>query len=251
MTRKHTGTMCSCFNRRNSALKSLEELAKEEAVYVPSSSVQTTLQHVHLICVVGGAAVGKNYLMQLSGIPIVGRVTSRPQRPDDDPSIYKFFTNNELIEKIERGKLVQYAVDLPNQVIYGSVPDDYVQNGPTLADIWHWSVDMLKDKGFGSVKAVSIITPWEQWKAQLEARFAARDESYRLARLEEARKSLEWTRSRLNDPNHAVIINDKNYTEESVNLLKDFANGDSIQTPTDASALIDELLRQLPPVVTS
>jgi hypothetical protein len=112
-------------------------------------------------------------------------------------------------------------------------------------DTWFWSVDMLKDKGFGSVRAVSIITPWEQWKPQLEARFATRDASYRAARLEEAAKSLEWTRTHLDDPDHAVIINDQQHTEESVSYLRDFANGKPVTTPRDAAALIDELLEKL------
>lgn len=222
----------------------LEELSSQEASYQPSADVKGMLQHVNLVCIVGGTGVGKNYLMKLSRLPIVGRVTSRPQRPDDDPNIYTFYTNEQLGSMIQRGELVQYAVDLGNSTIYGSMSDDYKTNEPTLADIWHWSVDMLKNKGFGSVRAISVITPREQWKHQLDMRFAARDEAYRIARLDEAIRSLQWTKERIErgDPDHMVIINDQHNTERSVQLLKDFAHGGIGTAPPNAISLIDELL---------
>lgn len=228
-------------------MKSLEQLSSEEADYQPSTEVKTMLEQVYLICVVGGVGVGKNYLMKQSGLPIVGRVTSRPPRPDDNPKTYSYFTNEALIEMIDRGELVQYAVDLPNKVIYGSVLSDYVQNGPTLADIWHWSVNMLKNKGFGSVTAISVIAQWEQWQSQLEERFAHRDEAYKKARLEEAIKSLEWTKNQIvtKNPDHAVIINDQAHTTDSVRTLQAFADGKRVQEPPEATALIDELLAHL------
>jgi guanylate kinase len=199
------------------------------------------------MCIVGGVGVGKNYLMTRSGLPIVGRVTSRPKRPDDDPEIYSYFTNDEMVTMIEKGDLVQYAVDIDNSVIYGSTPDDYVKNGATLADIWHWSVDGLKNKGFGSVKSVSVITPWDQWRNQLEERFSGRDKSYRRARIAEAKKSLRWSRQRIegNDPTHIVIINRSSDTEKSIQTLRDFANGKSIKTPDEATCIIDSLLDEL------
>lgn len=228
-------------------MKSLEQLSGEEADYQPSTEVKNLLKQVHLVCVVGGVGVGKNYLMKQSGLPVVGRVTSRPPRPDDDPKTYSYFTNKALTEMIARGELVQYAVDLPNKVMYGSVPSDYVQNGPTLADIWHWSVDMLQNKGFGSVSAISIISPWEQWQHQLEERFARRDEAYKNARLEEAVKSLEWTKSQIlrKNPSHAVVINDQARTAASIQTLQTFAKGQGVPTPADALLLIDSLIKHL------
>ncbi len=228
-------------------MKSLEQLSSEEADYQPSTEVKNLLKQVHLVCVVGGVGVGKNYLMKQSGLPVVGRVTSRPPRPDDDPKTYSYFTNEALTEMIARGELVQYAVDLPNKVMYGSVLSDYVQNGPTLADIWHWSVDMLQNKGFGSVSAISIISPWEQWQHQLEERFARRDEAYKNARLEEAVKSLEWTKGQIlrKNPNHAVVINGRAHTAKSIRALQDFAHGKHVPEPPKASTLINELLMHL------
>lgn len=226
-------------------MKTLEQLVREEAAYQPSQQVRAILQHVQLVCVVGGTAVGKNFLMQASGLPVVGTMTSRAPRPSDDPKVYRYVSNEELIQMIERGELVQYAVDLSNQVIYGSMPSDYIVSGPNIADIWHWSVDMLKDKGFGSVRTVSVITPWEQWQAHLHERFTGRDKVYQTARLEEAKKSLAWTRSRLNDPDHLLIINDPMQTENSVNQLREFAHGKNLVSPPEAAPLIDNLLGHL------
>lgn len=228
-------------------MKSLKQLSEEEKAYLPSEEVREQLSRVPLICVVGGVGVGKNYLMHRTGLPIVGTMTSRPKRPTDDPSVYSYFTNDEFAEMIEHHELVQYAVDLRNNAIYGSTPKNYVLDSPNLADIWYWSVEELSDKGFQPVRAVSIITPAEQWKEQLGARFADRDDSYRRARLEEARESLQWTRKQImaGNPNHGVIINDKSQTEASVAALTNFANGQTIGTPDTALEIIDDMIRFL------
>lgn len=228
-------------------MKSLEELSHEEKAYLPSESVQQALSRVPLVCVVGGVGVGKNYLMQRTGLPIVGRVTSRPKRPDDDPSVYTYYTNEEFIGMIERHELVQYAVDLGNGTIYGTVPKNYVFDTPNIADIWHWSVVELPEKGFKSVRAVSILTPVEQWQEQLELRFKGRSATYRKARLEEAKASLLWTKQQilLGSNNHAVIINDKNETDESVEKLITFAQGAELKVPTAAPELIENMVRFL------
>lgn len=228
-------------------MKSLQQLVDEEKSYLPSTTIRKGLSHIPLVCVVGGVGVGKNYLMHRTGLPIVGRATSRPARVSDDPKAYAYYTNEEFAEMIKRHELVQYAVDLPNNAIYGSTLENYVTNTPNLADIWHWSVAELPDKGFQSVRAISIITPHEQWQEQMELRFAERDENYRTARLVEARQSLLWTRERIfsKSPDHAVIINDKNLTSESVERLRYFANGGAIDTPTGALKLIDKLVHYL------
>lgn len=228
-------------------MKSLETLAGEEKEYLPSEAVRDMLSHVPLVCVVGGVGVGKNYLMHRSGLPIVGRVTSRPKRSDDDPSVYTYHTNEEFAAMIEQRKLVQYAVDLRNGTMYGSTPQNYVQDAPNLADIWHWSVAELPGKGFKSVRAVSIITPAKQWQAQLETRFAGRDEAFRKSRLAEAKESLAWSREQIlsGDANHAVIINSKADTSASTQTLKDFAHGVTIPVPENALHIIDDMLRFL------
>lgn len=228
-------------------MTTLQDLAKSEDSYSPSKSVRQSLKSVNLMCIVGGVGVGKNYLMTRSGLPIVGRVTSRPKRPDDDPEIYSYFTNDEMVTMIEKGDLVQYAVDTGNNVIYGSTPDDYVKNGVTLADIWHWSVDGLKNKGFGSVKSVSIITPWSQWKEQLGERFAGRDALYKKARLEEAVKSLAWTRDQIinSNPDHVTIVNDRADTDRSVQTLKDYAEKWLITEESQPIELLDQLIERL------
>ena len=225
----------------------LVRLAKSGKDYLPNPKTRKDLASVRLICVVGGVGVGKNYLMKLSGLPVVGRVTSRSPRPDDDPKVYKYFTNNQLIAMIERGELVQYAVDLGNNVIYGSIPTDYVPNGPTIADIWHWSVTELQNKGFGELRSVSVIAPWDQWKKQLNQRFENRDEPYRKARLEEAIKSLEWTKKQLENknPNHIVIVNNSSETEQSIKTLVNYANGRAVSETPTPTELIDQLIEQL------
>jgi len=228
-------------------MKSLDELAQGEKSYLPSEAVQQELSRVPLVCVVGGVGVGKNYLMHKTGLPIVGRVTTRPARAGDDPAVYSYYTNEEFAEMLERHELVQYAVDLPNNAMYGSLSKNYVESTPNLADIWHWSVVELPDKGFQLVRAISILTPVEQWKGQLAIRFADRDENYQTARLAEAKESVLWTKQQIlsGNPDHAVIINDKTTTAESVQRLIDFARGNTLETPQGALELIDDMVRFL------
>lgn len=228
-------------------MKTLTELSQEEKSYLPSEEVREQLSRVPLICIVGGVGVGKNYLMHRTGLPIVGRVTSRAKRPDDDPAVYTYYTNEQFAEMIERHELVQYAVDLRNSAIYGSLPSNYKLDIPNLADIWHWSVKELPDKGFQSVRAISIITPVEQWQKQLDIRFNGRDEAFQKARLAEARESLLWTRQQiaLGSPDHAVIINAESQTDSSVKTLLNFANSAVIETPDTALDIIDDMIRYL------
>lgn len=228
-------------------MKTLTQLASEEKAYLPSGNVQEQLLRVPLVCVVGGVGVGKNYLMHRTGLPIVGRVTSRAKRPDDDPFVYTYYTNEEFAGMIERHELVQYAVDLRNSAIYGSLPSNYKLDIPNLADIWHWSVKELPDKGFQSVRAISIITPVEQWQKQLAVRFNGRDEAFQKARLAEARESLQWTKEQIlaGNPDHAVIINAEAQTESSVKTLLDFAHSVAIETPDEALDVIADMIRFL------
>ena len=228
-------------------MKSLEQLASEEKTYLPGGVVQKEMSHVPLVCVVGGVGVGKNYLMHLTNLPIVGTMTSRPKRESDDPSVYSYYTNEEFAAMIERQELVQYAVDLPNDAMYGSTLKNYVIDMPNLADVWHWSVVELPEKGFKSVRAVSIITPVKQWQEQLKSRFADRDENYRIARLAEAKKSLSWSKEQIiaRNPTHTVIINDKASTEDSIRKLIDFAYENEVAIPDNALGLIDDMLNFL------
>lgn len=228
-------------------MRSLSQLSAEEKTYLPSEKVREELSRVPLVCVVGGVGVGKNYLMHRTGLPIVGRVTSRAKRPDDDPTVYTYYTNEEFAAMIERRELVQYAVDLRNSVIYGSTLKNYAFDTPNLADIWHWSVAELPEKGFASVRAISIITPVEQWRKQLEVRFTGRDIAFQKARLAEATESLLWTQEQLlsNSPNHAVILNDNTHTDDSVKTLTDFAYGKPATLSTEALSVITEMLNFL------
>lgn len=228
-------------------MKSLQEFAQGEATYLPNEAVRQQLANVKLVCIVGGVGVGKNYLMHRTGLPIVGRVTSRAKRPDDDPSVYTYYTNTEFAGMIERHELVQYAVDLRNSVFYGSMLQNYAPDVPNLADIWHWSVTQLPDKGFQSLRSVSIITPVTQWQKQLVKRFKGRDDAFRRARLAEAKESLLWTKEQIStkNPQHAIIINNEQMTSTSVQRLRDFADGSVLELPPNAVQIIDDMLNFL------
>jgi hypothetical protein len=91
---------------------------------------------------------------------------------------------------------------------------------------------------------VSILTPPEQWKAQLQTRFIGRDEAFKKARLAEAKESVSWTRQQIisHNPDHAVIINDETNTQVSVRQLTDFANGGTIKTPENTIIIIEQML---------
>ena len=224
----------------------LETALERQGAYRAHSSERARLHDTDLIAFVGGAAVGKNYLMQKSGLYVCGTETSRAPRESDSAAKYTYSSNNEMLAAIEAGELIQYGVHLPD-TIYGSRVRDYQVGEPNASDIWFDAVSALENKGFRTVKAVSILSPPVQWYQQLEERFEDRPTAFIIDRLNETRHSVRWSVAQHLScaANHLLIINDSAHTSESIDRIQAFAANETVDPLDDAdvSRARDEMSR--------
>lgn len=229
-------------------------LARQEA-YRAQKAERDRLSQTDLIAFVGGAAVGKNYLMQKSGLYVCGTETSRAPRTSDDATKYTYRTNEDMLASIEAGELIQYGVHLPH-TIYGSRVRDYAIDEPNASDIWFDAVSALENKGFRSVKAISILSPAAQWYQQLQERFEDKSPAFIIDRLNETRHSVRWSVAQhlTRAAHHLLIINDSAHTSESIDCIQAFAANESpvpvddsvvLQARDEMSKVIDQYLGEL------
>lgn len=212
----------------------IEQAVTMQRTYQASEQYREPLKDTTIIAAVGATAVGKNFLMEKSGLPVVGTLTTRPPRESDDPSRYRYIEAPEMLGKIERGEVIQYGTYPPH--IYASELQDYALGEPNISDIYYSAVNDLENNGFRSVKAFSTLTSKEQWMSQLMERFEGMSVGAIYARLVEARQSLRWTRAQAlgaRAANHIVIINATDNVEENVTRIRDFANGLYVQPLDD------------------
>lgn len=234
---------------------SLEAARGQQDRYQPSQTERDKLSQTDLLAFVGSAAVGKNYLMQKSGLFVCGTETSREPRASDTHGAYTYASNGELLAAIESEQLVQYGVHLPD-TIYASRVRDYALGEPNASDIWFDAVSGLQNKGFRTVKTVSLLSPAAQWHGQLQERFANRSAAYVIDRLNESRHSIRWSvvQHLSHTAEHLLIINDSNDTSESVERIQALATGETsaplddeivLQARDDMSRVIDRYLGEL------
>jgi guanylate kinase len=216
----------------------IEQAVTRQRSYRATEEHRQQLSDTTLIATVGATAVGKNFLMEKSGLPVVGTLTTREPRSSDDPGRYSYVDLPEMLSMIEQGELIQYGAYPPH--IYGSRLNDYALGQPNIADIYFNAVDDLKNKGFDTVKALSILTPKEQWMSQLMERFEGMQVGAIHSRLTEARHSLRWTRAQqlgIRATSHLVIINSVDNADENVSRMHDFAEGRDVE-PLDDEVII-------------
>ena len=204
----------------------IEQAVTLQRTYRAQEKYRESLEDTTIVAAVGATAVGKNFLMEKSGLPVVGTLTTRAPRVSDDPSRYRYIELDEMLGKIDRGEVVQYGAYPPH--IYASELQDYTLDEPNISDIYYNAVSDLENKGFKSVKAFSTLTSKEQWMSQLWERFEGVNVGSIHARLVEARQSLRWTRAQAlgaRAANHLVVINEIYNVEDNVDRIREFASG--------------------------
>ena len=205
---------------------SIEQAVTLQRTYRAQEKYRESLEDTTIVAAVGATAVGKNFLMEKSGLSVVGTLTTRAPRVSDDPLRYRYTELDEILGKIERGEVVQYGAYPPH--IYASELQDYTLDEPNISDIYYSAVSDLENKGFKSVKAFSTLTSKEQWMSQLWERFEGMNVGSIHARLVEARQSLRWTRAQAlgaRAANHLVVINEIYNVEDNVDRIREFASG--------------------------
>jgi len=179
----------------------IEALLAAQDNYRPGAETRAGLSEKTLIMLVGPTGVGKSTVMREltmlnPEISVVGTITTRAPRPDDQLERYTFFEHSDdglqpLFDKIAHGELVQYVVNPFSHQIYGSSLTDYPSD-VNVGDYFSSVIEPFHDYGFGHITAITIVTSGESWLSRFNERFPV-GHPQRQSRRAEAITSLEWS----------------------------------------------------------
>jgi len=222
----------------------LEQAYEQQGSYQANETERAKVADVTFIAAVGAVASGKNFFMHESGFHIVGTDTSRGYRNGDDTEKYTYPTVDEMLDRVEHGVYIQYGVHLPHS-IYATHAGHYEPGAINIKDIWFDAVKLLENKGFKSVKSISVLTPADQWQGYLDDRFYGATPGYITDRLNEAKHSIRWsvTRHLSKTANHLLVINDDEQTVGNLDRIREFAHGDPVEPLDDT--LVNEIANQM------
>lgn len=219
--------------------KQLEEAAKAQGSYTPNGQVSKELRIKQLVMLVGPAATGKSYLMNriAEHDPDFSRVsvfTTRETRGDDEPGMFRCLPHDdknvsELLETIQLGNAVQYAVHPTSGRIYGSVLADYPKTYNMLATL-SGIVNHLRELPFARTYVVGLVCDPEIWLKRFYERYPKPSDE-RTKRLNEAVVSLEWLLAPENQ-NHiiwadATTVGAEDAVQSVINAVKYNKHDDS------------------------
>ena len=179
--------------------------------YQPSDGVRRIIKDKTLVMIVAPAAMGKSFVIShtTASDPRFGQATSfttRDPRSGDEGNTRTIPRDNEhisiLVDLIESGQVVNYAIFPTTGMIYGSDLSSYPADINFLPTQSH-SVETLRNTGFGKAVTIGLVAPPETWTAWFNARFPE-PTSEKTARLKEALLSISWL---LNDNDVRWLIN--------------------------------------------
>jgi hypothetical protein len=205
--------------------------AQERAdLYRPNAELRRELGSRSLIMLVAPAAMGKTYLMHALAeaderFGMSTTVSTRSPRPDDDPAMFRLLDHtdanlNYLLDKVDEGKMVQYAIHPSEGTFYGSELDDHPHRYNMLATL-SGAVSQLQAVGFGRTTLVGLTSRPEVWQQWFGARYPIGSPK-RLGRLSEAEKSYRDLLAR-DDVNW--VINHPGEVELTVDAVINLAEG--------------------------
>ena len=219
----------------------LEAARQQEATYRPNAEVAAALGEKNLVMFVGPAAVGKSYLQNriVDRDIDCGRVsvfTTREAREDDEPGMFRCIPHDDehvvpLLDKIERGEVVQYAVHPTSGRLYGSELSDYGKQFNLLATL-SGIVNNLRQLPFQTTTVIGLAVEPDIWLRRFYDRPMSDDE--RQKRLGEAVVSLQW----LLDPAHLQeVIWVDNTSEDDSGAVQAIINAVKYNKPGSGAAL--------------
>jgi len=238
-----------------SVVARLAQAATTQSAYMPNAEVAAKLQEKNLVMFVGPAAVGKSYLMNrvVERDVDFGRAsvfTTREARRDDEPGMFRIIPHDDanltsLLDKIQKGEVVQYAVHPTSGRVYGTEPGDYPKSFNTLATL-SGVVDHLRQLPFQTTHVIGLAVEPAIWLRRFYDRPMSAEE--RSKRLREASVSLEW----LLDPAHIPEITWVNNTSEDestavqsvINAVKYNKRGDDAALRI-AHSMLERLQKEL------
>lgn len=192
--------------------------------------------------IVGPVAVGKSSLMnevvaQNNEFGRVSGFTSRAARPNDEPGLYRYVSDDQAQNLIQSQNTVQYAVHPTTGAIYGTQLVDYPKHYnmlDTLANV----VDELRTLPFEQTITVSLTTDPDAWTSWLMQRYPNPSDE-RTKRLKEAILSIEWSLGQTT--NHYWLVNQPNQLNRTAERLIQLVQTTPAQTevPPEAKKLLN------------
>ncbi len=200
-----------------------------------------SLQDKTLVMIVGPSAIGKSTLMnevvrKRADFGRVSGFTTRAPRPNDEAGMYRYFSKEEAIQKIEKNELVQYAVFPTTGHIYGSEARDYPAHYnllDTLANV----VDELRELPFENTITISLTARPDQWRNWFLSRYPQANEEAE-KRLKEAKLSIEWS---LQDPETYWLENAPDQVAQTAKKLIDIVTNQPPRAtiPTEPQTILN------------
>lgn len=223
----------------------LSKAVAHQTSYRPNDDIAKQMQEKTLVMLVSPAAMGKSYLIKRATLaaPDLSQVsvfTTRGPRPDDDPGMFRSLLTDklvsELLDKIENGNVVQYAIHPTHHTIYGSEISDYRSKYNLLAML-SGAVETMRTLPFGSTVTIGLITNPATWHHRFDAKFPP-NHPERAKRLQEAVLSLEWL---IDQPNSSLqwLVNDDDQDTTSTEELVQLSYGQKPELQTGRQLAID------------
>lgn len=212
------------------------------STYQPRTDVLEKLHGKTLVMVVGPTSIGKSFIMNEATtldarFTRVSGLTTRQPRPNDEPGLYRYISDDMAARLIADRQLVQYIVHPTTGKLYGTEAEDF-PGEYNLQDTLSTSVDFYRSLPFARHYVISLTTEPGSWKEWFLQRYPAADDE-RTKRLLEAKQSIEWSLSQTG--NHVWLVNRPGRGRETASQLIEMATGRGAvppEVPQEAGALL-------------
>jgi hypothetical protein len=208
----------------------LDQARAHENDYQPNEVISRQIGAKTIVMVVAPAAMGKSTIMQKAAnmsedFALVPVFSTRNARPDDDPTLFRLSPHDDthvsqLLDKIDAGEAVQYAVHPTQSIMYGTEATDYPAKYNLLATLSSVVAGMRKLPFKRSV-TIGLVTDADHWQQWFTERYPAGHPD-RSKRATEAIQSLEWL---LADDQVLWLHNQPDAHDQTAQSLINLVNG--------------------------
>lgn len=185
----------------------LEQVRELTDGYQPNDVVRAFMNDIHLVTIIGPSGVGKDTVIDASGLPKVRSITTRPTRPSElsspNPPYYPIHSEEQqarLLAELEAGELIQAAIHPSTGHFYGSRVDgfpspyrvsDLEARLAVIGVVPDEHYRLVQEASFRSVDGVYVAAPgYGVWQDRIRQAGHIDEDEYP-KRMQEARSSLE------------------------------------------------------------
>ena len=224
-------------------LPSRREQAREtQATYQPNETVKAELRDKTALLFVGPAGVGKSTTLDRvadldTHFARTGSIGTRPVSARDRPGLYEQYPEEEILEKIARHEVVQYAIHPTTSTIYATTPNMY-EKPYSMLEMLPGGIDQFRSLGFGGLQVFYMVTEPRAWRQWFLERYPEAS-SERAKRLGEAITSLNWALTQPKD-SFLWLNNPPGQQEDTARTIIRLTQNELI--PTDHHELAKQML---------